>query len=142
MIAKIIVFILVVFFFTGAIKAFVEGEVQTDGAFNSVTEESYLESQSFIQESENLIGDLTRLLGEYKNEEHILNGGSVSEDELSAIEQSLFYDSFQTSSSYNPNLSEEENVQKFKEEYADQIQQAKDQAIKDDLKDYHRICKI
>jgi signal transduction histidine kinase len=139
MIAKIIVFILVVFFFTGAIKAFVEGEVQTDGAFNSVTEESYLESQSFIQESENLIGDLTRLLDEYKNEEHILNGGSVSEDELSAIEQSLFYDSFQTSSSYNPNLSEEENVQKFKEEYADQIQQAKDQAIKDDLKDYHRI---
>ena len=139
MIAKIIVFILVVFCFTGAIKAFVEGEVQTDGAFNSVTEESYLESQSFIQESENLIGDLTRLLDEYKNEEHILNGGSVSEDELSAIEQSLFYDSFQTSSSYNPNLSEEENVQKFKEEYADQIQQAKDQAIKDDLKDYHRI---
>ena len=139
MIAKIIVFILVIFCFTGAIKAFVEGEVQTDGAFNSVTEESYLESQSFIQESENLIGDLTRLLDEYKNEEHILNGGSVSEDELSAIEQSLFYDSFQTSSSYNPNLSEEENVQKFKEEYADQIQQAKDQAIKDDLKDYHRI---
>ena len=139
MIAKIIVFILVVFCFTGAIKAFVEGEVQTDGAFNSVIEESYLESQSFIQESENLIGDLTRLLDEYKNEEHILNGGSVSEDELSAIEQSLFYDSFQTSSSYNPNLSEEENVQKFKEEYADQIQQAKDQAIKDDLKDYHRI---
>ena len=86
-----------------------------------------------------LIGDLTRLLDEYKNEEHILTGGSVSEDELSAIEQSLFYDSFQTSSSYNPNLSEEENVQKFKEEYADQIQQAKDQAIKDDLKDYHRI---
>ena len=139
MIAKIIVFILVVFCFTGAIKAFVKGEAQTDGAFNSVTEESYLESQSFIQESENLIGDLTRLLDEYKNEEHILNGGSVSEDELSAIEQSLFYDSFQTSSSYNPNLSEEENVQKFKKEYADQIQQAKDQAIKDDLKDYHQI---
>ena len=84
MIAKIIVFILVVFFFTGAIKAFVEGEVQTDGDFNSVIEESYLESQSFIQESENLIGDLTRLLDEYKNEEHILNGGSVSEDELSS----------------------------------------------------------
>ena len=55
------------------------------------------------------------------------------------IEQNLYYDSFQTSSSYNPNLSEEENVQKFKEEYADQIKQAKDQAIKDDLKDYHTL---
>ena len=64
------------------LKHLLNGEVQTDGAFNSVTEENYLESQSFIQESENLIGDLTRLLDEYKNEEHILNGGSISEDEL------------------------------------------------------------
>ena len=49
-----------------------------DGAFNSVIEENYFQSESFIQESENLIGDLTRLIGEYKNEEHILNGGSIT----------------------------------------------------------------
>ena len=41
------------------------------------------------------------------------------------IEQSLYYDSFQSSSNYNPNLTEEENVQKFKEEYADQISKQK-----------------
>ena len=75
------------------LKRLLKEKSMTDGAFNSVTEENYLESQSFIQESENLIGDLTRLLGEYKNEEHILNGGSISEEELcKAIEQILFYE--------------------------------------------------
>ena len=55
------------------------------------------------------------------------------------IENNLYHDSFLSSSNYNPNLTEEENVQIFKEEYADQIKQAKDQAIKDDLKDYHTL---
>ena len=50
--------------------------------FNSVIEEDYLQSQSFVQESERLVGELTRLIGEYKNEEHILNGGSISEEEM------------------------------------------------------------
>ena len=33
-------------------------------------------------ESEELIGSLSRLINEYKNEEHILNGGTISENEL------------------------------------------------------------
>ena len=71
-------FILVIFCFTGTIKSFVNGDVHYGRQFfNSVTEEDYLESQSFIQESERLVGELTRLIGEYKNEEHILNGGSI-----------------------------------------------------------------
>ena len=41
------------------------------------------------------------------------------------------------SRSYNPKLSEEENYKKFKEEYADKISQAKDQLIKDDLREFH-----
>ena len=44
-----------------------------------------------------------------------------------------------STSKYNPNLAEEENVQIFKEEYADQIKQAKEQMIKNDLKDYHTL---
>ena len=44
-----------------------------------------------------------------------------------------------STSKYNPNLTEEENVQIFKEEYADQIKQAKEQRIKEDLKDYHTL---
>ena len=51
-----------------------------DGDFGSIFEDDYFESKAYVQESENLIGDLTRLLREYKNEEHILNGGTISEE--------------------------------------------------------------
>ena len=101
--------------------------ITEDSFFNSVVEEDYLQSQSFVQESERLVGELTRLLGEYKNEEHILNGGSISEEEMRNIENNIYHEYFLSTSKYNPNLTEEENVQIFKEEYADQIKQAKEQ---------------
>ena len=133
-------FILVIFCFTGTIKSFVNGIFITeDSFFNSVIEEDYLQSQSFVQESERLVGELTRLIGEYKNEEHILNGGSISEEEMRNIENNIYHEYFLSTSKYNPNLTEEENVQIFKEEYADQIKQAKEQRIKEDLKDYHTL---
>ena len=48
------------------------------------------------------------------------------------IENNIYYEYFQCQLvNYNPNLTEEENVQKFKEEYADQIKQAKEQSIKE-----------
>ena len=109
-------------------------------AFLTVSiEEDYLQSQSFVQESERLVGELTRLIGEYKNEEHILNGGSISEEEMRNIENNIYQEYLMYTSKYNPNLTEEENVQIFKEEYADQIKQAKEQRIKEDLKDYHTL---
>ena len=51
-------------------------------AFLTVSLKNITSSESFVQESERLVGDLTRLLGEYKSEEHILNGGSISEEEM------------------------------------------------------------
>ena len=123
-------FILVIFCFTLTIKSFVGGIFITeDSFFNSVIEENYLQSESFVQESERLVGELTRLIGEYKNEEHILNGGSISEEEMQNIENNIYHEYFLSTSKYNSNLTEEENIQIFKEEYAEQIKQAKDQRI-------------
>ena len=133
-------FILVIFCFTGTIKSFVNGIFITeDSFFNSVIEENYLQSESFVQESERLVGELTRLIGEYKNEEHILNGGSISEEEMQNIENNIYHEYFLSTSKYNSNLTEEENIQIFKEEYAEQIKQAKEQRIQEDLKDYHTL---
>lgn len=127
-----------IFFFTGAIKAFINGVLITDGVFlNTVVEEDYLQSQSFIEESKPLIYDLTRLLNDYKNEEHILSGGNLSQEDIRILESSLYHDLFLSSNRYNPKLTEEENIQKFKEEYAEQITQEKEKMIKDDLKEYH-----
>ena len=136
-ITKMFVFIIAVSCFTGAIKAFVDVVVINDGDFNNAVEENYFQSRSFVEESENLISDLTRLIGEYKSEEHILSGGSINEDELGGIEENLYNGDFQSSRTYNPNLSEEENFKKFKKEYADRISQEKDRMIKDDIRTFH-----
>ncbi|WP_404330125.1 histidine kinase dimerization/phospho-acceptor domain-containing protein [Mesobacillus maritimus] len=136
-ITKIIVFIMTILCFTGMVQAFVEVEIVNDGEFGSITEESYLESRAYVQESENLISDLTRLLGEYKNEEHIKSGKTITEDEWRSVEETLFYSEFQHSRSYNPELGEEKNLENFKVEYADELTETKEQMIKDDLREFH-----
>lgn len=139
MITKIVVFIIVVLCFTGVIKEFVEVEVLNDGDFGSVFEDNYFLSEAYVRESENIVGDLTRLIGEYKNEEHILNGGTISEDELRYEEENLYSNYMSNSRNYNPELGEGANYEKFKEEYADKISQARDTLIKNDLREYHSI---
>ncbi len=138
-ITKIIVFIIAIICLTGALKAFVEVVVKNDGDFNSVVEDHYLQSRSFVYESDNLIGNLTILLEEYKSEEHILSGGTIDEDEWRRVEENLFSDYQYRSGSYNPELSKEKNFETFRQEYADEISAAKDEMIKDDLKEYHAL---
>ena len=138
-ITKVVVFILVVLCFTGAIKKLVEIEVLNGGDFGIVFEDNYFLSGAYVRESENIIGDLTRLIGEYKNEEHILSGGTVSEDELRNEEENLYSDYMSNSRSYNPELGEGANYERFKGEYADKISQARDTLIKNDLREYHSL---
>ena len=122
-ITKLIVFVLVVVCFTGAIKNFVDGEVVTDGYLNNIFEENYYQSHAFSQESDYLIDYLYQLVKEYKNEEHIRNGGTISENERKNIEDNLFYGVFQESPNYITGIPEEENRQKFKELYTTEIEQ-------------------
>lgn len=138
-ITKIIVFIIAILCFTGMARAVVEVEIVNDGNFSSVTEEHYIESMAYVKESERLIGDLTRLLGEYKSEEHILSGKTIRQDEWKQVEENLYYTEFQHSRSYDSELGEEKNYEKFKEEYANKLTEAKDQLIKDDLKEFHML---
>lgn len=115
-------------------KAFVEVEVINDGDFSSVVEDNYFESRSYIQESENLIGNLTTLIKEYKNEEFIISGGTIGEDEWRIEEENLF-SNYQLQSK----LSKESHYEVFKQEYADEISQAKDKMIKENLKEFHLL---
>ncbi|MFJ8267948.1 histidine kinase dimerization/phospho-acceptor domain-containing protein [Peribacillus asahii] len=136
-ITKIIVFAIVITCFTGALTAFVHTAILNDGNFEIISEDNYFQSKAYVQESENLVSNLTQLIGEYKNEEHILKGRSISEEELRSEEENLYSDFQFRSKSYNPNLSEEENYKKFKEVYKDEISQAKDRIIKNDLRAFH-----
>lgn len=125
--------------FTGLIKEMINVEVANDGDFSSVFQDSYFQSHSYVKESGYLSEDLTRLVGFYKNEEHILEGGTINGDELKSHEEELFYDFQNNSKSYNPNLTEAENYEKFKTEYADKITQARDELIRSDLREFHSL---
>ena len=124
---------------TGIVQAFVEVEIVNDGDFGSITEDHYFESSAYVQESEPLIRDLTLLVGEYKSEEHILSGKSIRQDEWESVENNLFYSEFQHSSDYQHELGEKKNFEIFKEAYKNELAQAKEQMIKNDLRQFHRL---
>jgi len=124
---------------TGISNAFVKGVFVYDSNFNSVFEENFFKSRAYVEESKSLVYDLIRLLGEYKNQEHILSGGTISKDELSNIE-SILYEEYQFHPArMNPELTEAENYEAFRKEYADEIAQEKERSIKADLREYHTI---
>ncbi len=125
--------------FTGVIQAFVEVEIVNDGNFSSATEDNYFKSRAYVQESEHLVSSLSRLIGEFKNEEHIVNGGTIDEAEWKSVEDNLFSDYQLQSESFIPELPEEKYYEAFQKKYADEISQAKEQMIKEDLKEYHLL---
>lgn len=137
MTTKLIIFIFMLACFSGVMQAIGNLVSVNDGDVGIIFEDNYFHSNSYVRESENLISDLTRLLGKYKSEENILKGGTIDKDELRMEEQNLFSDFQFDSKSYNPNLSEAENYEKFKVDYADKIAQVKDQMIKRDLREFH-----
>jgi len=49
------------------------------------------------------------LAQKYQNEEHVLSGASLDQEELRRRERNLFEAFIWNDSRYNPNLSEEEN---------------------------------
>lgn len=138
-ITKWAAFILAVISFTGVIVTCMKVEVNTDGGFAIVFEKNYFESRAFVRESGPLISKLTRLLGEFKSEAHILSGGTISEEEWRYEEERLFEEFMQHSRSYRPDRGHEENYRVFQQEYADQLKQAKEDLIKQDLKEFHAL---
>ncbi|OLS40760.1 HAMP domain-containing sensor histidine kinase [Bacillus sp. MRMR6] len=138
-ITKTIVFIIAILCFTGMVQAIVKVEIVNDGDFGRVTEKGYIESRAYIQESEKLISDLTRLVGEYKNEEYILSGETIGTDEWKRVEENVYYSEYQYSRSYDPELGREKNFEKFKEEFADKLTETKEQMIKEDMREFHQL---
>lgn len=136
-ITKIVVFLIAIVCFTGVIKTIVEVEIVNDGDFNSLVEDNYFQSKAFVEESNELVNILTRLLVEFKNEEHIISGGTISEDDWRSLEQNLYSDFQFNSRSFRSKLSEGENYEIFKKEYADKIAQLKERMIKDELREFH-----
>jgi signal transduction histidine kinase len=134
---------LVVLFFSGILKSFANVSALTDDDFGIVFEDNYFLSKSYMLEVEPILSSLTQLVSEYKNEESISKGGTISTEDMKTIEEESLYPDFMARSKiYNPSLSEEENFKNFKEAYAKEINQAKNQMITDDLKRYQGLMQI
>ncbi|UOQ83456.1 HAMP domain-containing sensor histidine kinase [Gracilibacillus salinarum] len=136
-ITKVILFVLMVACFTAGIHALIDAIESTNGEIEDVWVEDYYQSQSYIEESNVLIEHLTRLLGEYKSEEHILEGGTISAEDMEMRKNDLLnehYNEFHDSS-----LPEEDYMEQFEQEYAEEIAEAKDEMIQEDLREYHWI---
>jgi len=137
LITKVIVFLITVACFTGAVTTFINTAISLQGNFGPALEDNYYISKNFSGENNQIAETLITLVGEYKSEEHILNGGTIEEDEIEREEDTLFSHFQNFSKSYNPNLSTKENYQLFREVYSDKISKIRGNLIEEDLKQYN-----
>lgn len=99
-------------------------------------EDSYFLGKDYMSTGAGVL-DCLITVKEYQSEENILNGGTLNENELLAREENLYREFEYNSKSYNPNLSDAENYEIFKEVYAAKIAQLRDELIKEDLRYYN-----
>lgn len=137
--AKIIAFILVIVCFSGLLTMFINGAAFHNIDFNLPAEDSYYQSRDFNNESDNIVQNITSIIGEYQSEDNILSGNTITAEEIRWREEQLYREFENTSRNYNSNLSAAENYEVFKEVYADQILQAKERFIQEELRHYQEI---
>lgn len=133
---KMIVFIIAILSFTASITIFANVIVSHDGNFNTAFEKNYYQGPDFLMESSDIVSSLREIVKIYQSEEHILSGGALTENRIRSIEENLFDEFRYNSRSYNPNLTEAENYNIFRETYADKISQEKNYLIQQQLQGY------
>lgn len=116
-----------------------------DGNLDAAFEKDYFLSKEYMRESSDLLSTLTTLIKDYKSEEYILNGGSISEEEIERQKDSLYNSFTHDENNYNkyyfPKLSHEENYKKFEEVYGEKIAQIRDDLINEDLRRFNSFAR-
>ncbi|GAA0182570.1 HAMP domain-containing sensor histidine kinase [Clostridium sediminicola] len=138
-ITKIIVFIIVIGCLTGTVTVLFNTIEKQDIDFDNIFEENYYLSSEFMRQSDEIIRDLTYAVQKYKSKEHILQGESIDKNYLKNREENLFYDFKSNSMYFDENLSTEENYEKFKEVYKDELSQNKNNIIQKELREYENL---
>src|SRR5699024_6825521 len=129
--------------------------VNNDRDIGIVFEDDYFLSKSYIAKSNDLVNDISILIGNFKSEEHILKGGTIDEFELMDEEHMLYmeiiesehfndhfnettnFETYNSESAYTQPLNEEMDFKKFEREYADEIDKIKQRLINRDLRHYN-----
>ncbi|MEQ8176031.1 MAG: HAMP domain-containing sensor histidine kinase [Syntrophomonadaceae bacterium] len=134
-------FVIAVLCFSGIISTFYNIGVTQELSFSTAFEDSYYQSQDCQQDYTNIISNLFYINQQYVSEQYIQSGATLDKQKLAEEENQLFRDFVENSRSYNPNLTEVENYQVFKEVYANEIANIKTNLIKKDLMNYRAILR-
>jgi len=107
--------------------------------------ENYKDSAEFQREFDEKLSTVLYLLDQYKSEEYIKTGSTVSNDELETAIESLYYEKAYNGRQYVDqygNNSEYLQVQdQFKKDYKADIAELKESMIMDDLRDFRESKK-
>jgi signal transduction histidine kinase len=129
---KAIAFILIIFCYSGALLLFVNFALSINGNFDILFEKSYYQGRDFINDSSAVVDSLSRIINEYKSEEYVRSGATITENDLKRAEDNL-YAEFRDSRYYNDNLTEVENNEIFKKEYAGKLAEIQNDLIRQEL---------
>ena len=163
------VFFLCVAFFLGSLTAFgfLFGSTKISeygsGAEDLLFCDNYNESTAFQHEFGNKLNGILDILNEYKSEEFIKSGGTITEQRLDDAARSLFYDGTYYSrgyaysyeggettiaitdgypaEKYGGNYDDPAVKQSFKRDYADKVEALKQALIMDDLRSFDEWIK-
>jgi signal transduction histidine kinase len=137
LVTKVFFFLIAVVCLIGITKAIIEMEVN-EVHLSSINQDNYFESLAFAEENYDVVSSLAQLIETYKSEEYILSGKTLTEEDNRAIEEELYND-FLYSYRYNPDLSEAENKRIFGENYANDIKSKKEEKLKRQVREFHRL---
>lgn len=123
---KIIIFLIAIACFSGVITILFNTLIAGHRVdWSHLAEKSFYLSNDYINDCNNIIYNLRTITNDYKNEANIVNGGTVTADEINSETDALFYDFTGNSSYFNPNLDKAENYKIFQNIYADRLSQIK-----------------
>lgn len=138
-VTKIIVFIITALSFAGGATAFLNILEVNNGSLDIIIEDSYYQSQKLIEEGEEITGILTNLLIDYKSQDHILNGETITQNEIKRQEENLFSEFKATNQKYHYNINDREHYEEFQESYSEELSKIEDELIKEDFQEYNTL---
>ncbi|NLY70492.1 MAG: hypothetical protein GX076_02240 [Clostridiales bacterium] len=149
-IAKIVAFILCVIFFIATLTSIayvirptsILRSVSIDDALLS---KNYEESLGFQREFDRRANQLLYMLEHYKGEEFIESGGTIDQDSLENRIRNLFYEKYYDQENFHEIYGDNYDVpiarEKFKNDFAEEIEGIKQDLIKNELRNFNDLKK-
>ncbi len=137
--SKVIAFLLVVIFYSSFLTLFINVVNSRNFNFNIASEKNYYQSMDFNITSHEIVQNIFDIISKYKNEENILNGGSLTGEKIDTREMQLDREDTVTPGDDASDLTQTENPDPVNEDQIEGFTLAERQLIQQDLDEYQNI---